>query len=225
MAILFASSALIALLALAGQHATAVASAQRDAHLAQGLAIHKNLTDNGTVAGGAGRAKRKTITDCRRFGTVRAAARIPAPAQGLRPRASRASPPPSAPSPSVLQAKAMGVWRQALADDPGWAEWYGTRSSGLKKEWGCPTPDKLEQWSGVCYGKCPEGYKRTFICSCRQVRQEVVVAPLGARANLAAEQPSAANATGAEDALRNASELVATLDLAALTALSNAVDD
>lgn len=79
---------------------------------------------------------KKTITDCKQYGT----------------------------------ATAMGVWDDAIATEAGkqWVEEHGPRNSGIKDEWGCPDPEKLEVWGSVCYGKCPAGYKRTFLCSCRE---------------------------------------------------------
>ncbi|KAJ1636467.1 hypothetical protein T492DRAFT_835311 [Pavlovales sp. CCMP2436] len=71
------------------------------------------------------------------------------------------------------EATGMGMWEDALAANPNWAATYGTKNTDLKKkEWGCPTPDVLEQWGTVCYGKCPTGFTRTFLCSCRENEPE-----------------------------------------------------
>lgn len=64
-------------------------------------------------------------------------------------------------------ATSIGIWGSALAADPQWAAANGEKNAGLSKEQGCPDPSRLELWGSICYGRCPAGFTRTALCSCR----------------------------------------------------------
>jgi len=65
----------------------------------------------------------------------------------------------------------MGTWDAAVQANPAWAQQWGTKNSGIPREAGCPAAD-MDWWGSVCYGTCPAGYSRSFLCSCLEAKKE-----------------------------------------------------